>query len=209
MDLTTRPQPRSTALIQGRAETIRLALHCSGIPFTDERLTGEQFAERKESLPLGQVPVLTVDDQVIPQEVAILQYIGRQSGLYPLDREEALKVDIMINVSDDIYAAMMAFYMPDNPGKEIMKKMVVEEKLPKIFGHFERHLAKCGTSFCAGDKISIADIRFYCILYTIKSGIHAGLPTNLTDKYPHISKLYQAIDTHEKVASWNQKSQAK
>jgi glutathione S-transferase len=63
-------------------------------------LTGEQFAERKESLPLGQVPVLTVDDQVIPQEVAILQYIGRQSGLYPLDREEALKVDIMINVSD-------------------------------------------------------------------------------------------------------------
>jgi glutathione S-transferase len=104
---------------------------------------------------------------------------------------------------------MLAFYMPaDNPGKEIMKKMVVEEKLPKIFGYFERHLAKYGTSFCAGDKISIADIRLYCILYTIKSGIHAGLPTNLADKYPHISKLYQAIDTHEKVASWN-KSQAK
>jgi glutathione S-transferase len=63
-------------------------------------LTREQFAERKESLPFGQVPVLTVDAQVIPQEVAILQYIGRQSGLYPSDREEALKVDIMINLSN-------------------------------------------------------------------------------------------------------------
>lgn len=194
--------------IKGRAESIRLALHCSGIPFTDERLTREQFAEKKESLPFGQVPVLTVDAQVIPQEVAILQYIGRQSGLYPSDREEALKVDIMINLSNDIYATTMVFYMPDNPGKEAIKKMMIDEKMPKLFDYFEKYLAKSGTTFCAGDKITIADFRFYSILSNIKGGVYEGLSTGLVDKYPHINKLYQAIDTHEKVASWN-KSQAK
>ncbi|KAH9459712.1 hypothetical protein MJO28_004619 [Puccinia striiformis f. sp. tritici] len=195
---------------KGRAEAIRLALHYGGIPFTDERLSREQFAEKKESFPFGQVPVLTVDEKtMIPQEVAILQYVGRAAGLYPSDREEALKVDIMVNVANDFYAAMMVFYMPDNPGKEQLKKMVIEEKLPKLFGYLEKHLAKNGTIFSAGENLTIADLRLYSIISTLKSGLlDSAIPTDIVDKYPHVTKLHQAIDGHEKVASWN-KSQAK
>jgi len=188
---------------KGRAEAIRLALHYSGIQFTDERLTREQFAQKKESLPFGQVPVLSVDDKVIPQEVAILQYIGRQSGLYPSDREEALKVDIMINVANDFYGSMMVFFMPDGPATAEMKKTVIGERLPKLLDYLEKTLAKNGTTFCAGDKLTIADLRFYSIITSFKSGILNGLPVELVDKYPHVTKLYQAIHAHEKVASWN------
>ncbi|KNZ55661.1 hypothetical protein VP01_261g3 [Puccinia sorghi] len=188
---------------KGRAESIRLALHISGIPFTDERLTREQFASKKESLPFGQVPVLTVDDKVIPQEVAILQYIGRLSGLYPSDREEALNVDIMINVTNDFYGSMIVFYMPDGQAKTEMKKMVIGEKIPKLLDYLEKNLGKSGTTFCAGDKLTIADLRLYSIITAFKSGMLDGFPVELVDKYPHVTKLYHAVHGHEKVASWN------
>ncbi|OAV89533.1 hypothetical protein PTTG_04116 [Puccinia triticina 1-1 BBBD Race 1] len=194
---------------KGRAEAIRLALHCGGIPFTDERLSREQFAEKKESFPFGQVPNLTVDEKtMIPQEVAILQYVGRLSGLYPSDPEEARQVDVMLNVANDFYSAMAAFFMPDNPGKEQLKTMAVESQFPKLFGYLERYLAKNETTFSAGNKLTIADFRLYSIISNLKAGMLDGCPTDLADKYPHVVKLYQAIDGHEKVASWN-KTQAK
>jgi glutathione S-transferase len=231
-------------MTKGRAEAIRLAFHCGGIPFADERLSREQFAEKKETFPFGQVPVLTVDDKaMIPQEVAILHYVGRHTGLYPNDAEEAVKVDVLINVangnivtlslilifvsskslvltlnypcdvtcelkSTDFYSSMSVFYMPDNPGKEHLKKMVIEDKLPKLFGYLEKYLAKNGTTFSAGSKLTIADLRLYSIISSCQSGLLDGCPTDLVDKYPHVIKLYQAIDGHEKVASWN-KNQTK
>ena len=41
---------------KGRAEISRLILSYSGVKFTDERLTGEQFGALKSSLPWGQIP---------------------------------------------------------------------------------------------------------------------------------------------------------
>jgi hypothetical protein len=43
---------------KGRAEISRLILSYSGVKFTDERLSGEQFGAIKSSLPWGQIPVL-------------------------------------------------------------------------------------------------------------------------------------------------------
>ncbi|KAA1074283.1 hypothetical protein PGT21_003405 [Puccinia graminis f. sp. tritici] len=194
---------------KGRAEAIRVAFHCGGIPFADERLSREQFAEKKETFPFGQVPVLTVDDKtMIPQEVAILHYVGRLTGLYPNDAEEAVKVDVIINLANDFYSSMSVFYMPDNPGKEHLKKMVVDDKLPKLFGYLEKYLAKSGTTFSAGNKLTIADLRLYSIISSCQSGLLDGCPTHIVDKFPHVIKLFQAIDAHEKVASWN-KNQTK
>ena len=54
--------------VKGRAEITRLLFSYAGIPFVDDRLSREQFAALKPSLPAGQVPVLTIDDStVIPQ----------------------------------------------------------------------------------------------------------------------------------------------
>ncbi|EFP94388.1 uncharacterized protein PGTG_20344 [Puccinia graminis f. sp. tritici CRL 75-36-700-3] len=187
----------------GRGESIRLAFHCGGIPFTDERLTSEQLAKIKDSCPFGQVPVLTVDDKtVIPQEGAILRYVGRLSGTYSDDREKAVKQDIMLNFGDDIYSIAATFFAQDHPGKEELKKRSVDERIPKTLGHLDKYLSNQGTTFSAGNDLSIADFKLYAALMLIKSGMLQGLSLDIVDKYTHVAKLYQAIEKHEKVASW-------
>ena len=86
----------------GRGDSIQLAFHYGGIPFADERVTYEQLGKIKESLPFGQVPVLTINEKtVIPQEGAILRYVGRLTGAYLADKEKALNQDIVLNVFGD------------------------------------------------------------------------------------------------------------
>ncbi|KAH9472887.1 hypothetical protein MJO28_001260 [Puccinia striiformis f. sp. tritici] len=187
----------------GRGDGIRMAFHYGGIQFTDERLSHAEFAKIKETLPFGQVPILTIDDKkVISQEVAILRYVGRLAGLYPDDPEEAVKVDVATCVVDDLYAVVPAFFAPENPGKEAAVKMVIEDRIPKMLQYIEKYLAKQGTTFSAGNSLTVADLRFYGILKLYQFGMLQGLSTSLLDPYPQIAKLYKAIESHEKIASW-------
>jgi len=193
----------------GRGESIRLALHYGGIPFTDERLTHEEFGKVKDKLPFGQLPVLTIDEKtVIPQEGAILRYIGRLTGAYSDDKEKALSQDILLGFGDDIYSTVVIFFQPEHAGKEAMKKSAIEERIPKLLSNLDKHLSSKETTYSAGNDLSVADFKLYAALTMYKAGMLQGLSTDIVDKYPHVTKLYKAIEKHEKVASWH-KSRAK
>merc|ERR1711862_586541 len=71
--------------VKGRAEITRLALSYGDIPFEDERISHEEFASKKPSLPLGQLPVIEVDGKTYPQSMALARYAARLSDLYPSD----------------------------------------------------------------------------------------------------------------------------
>ncbi|KAH9472886.1 hypothetical protein MJO28_001261 [Puccinia striiformis f. sp. tritici] len=187
-----------------RGDSIRMALHYGGIPFTDERLAPEWLtSDFKDSLPFGQVPILTIDEnKVISQEGAIILYVGRLVGLYPDDREEAVKVDITSCFVEDLYRDVLAFFAPEHPGRDIITKMTIEERIPKTLGYLDKYLANHETTFSAGNSLTVADLRIFAVLRLLKSGMLQGLPTDLVDRYPQIAKLCKAIESHAKIASW-------
>ena len=49
----------------------------------DERLQFPEFKERKPTLPLGYLPVLSIDDETFTQTEAIVRWAANISGLYP------------------------------------------------------------------------------------------------------------------------------
>jgi glutathione S-transferase len=81
--------------IAGLAEAIRLACFVGGLEFEDERLNFEQFAKLKDTFPFKQVPILTINENiVVAQSNAILRYVGNLASLYPKnDILEAAFVD--------------------------------------------------------------------------------------------------------------------
>ncbi|KAI9620363.1 hypothetical protein KEM48_008186 [Puccinia striiformis f. sp. tritici PST-130] len=103
----------------------------------------------------------------------------------------------MLGFGDDMYTTASAFFGPEHPGKETLKKLSIEERIPKTFGNLDKYLAKKGTTFSAGNELSVADFKLYTIITLFKSGMLHGLSADIVEKYPHVSNSIKR-STHTK-----------
>lgn len=125
--------------LAGKAEGIRLACEYSGFEFEDIRLTRDQFAEMKANgqLQFGQVPALEVREGVLlVQSAAILRFIGKKTGLYPVDHELAAAVDALVDQETDLFAGLTVAKYPERFGfgqlanvDEKIRKYIMEDIL--------------------------------------------------------------------------------
>lgn len=193
--------------MQGRAEQIRLAFFMSGVQFEDVRLTHEEFATIKASLPYGQVPILEVDGVAVAQTFALLRYAGTITGLYPVnDPLLAAKVDEVIGHIDETYTACdPSFFETDPEKKKAMREVLTNETLPASLGSLEKRLIKWKTTkseYALGDKLSIADLVLHSTVQFLRSGFMDHVPTTLVDAYPHIVASNDVVAKHPRVQEW-------
>lgn len=194
--------------IKGKAESSRIAFHAGGIQFTDLRLTREQFFEQYknniEKCPTGQLPTLTVGGTVISQSASILRYAGKLSGLYPADALEALYVDEIIDLNDDIAVAIgPSIREADDEKRMEMRKTLTEKTLPVFLAALERKLELNGnTGFFVGGSLTICDIDVWVRLSWLNSGMLDGIPKGIVDSYPLLASFMNNIDHHEVVVNY-------
>lgn len=188
---------------RARGETARLTLFVASIPFEDERVEFSQWPSLKSKTPLGQIPVLTIDDTTkIGQSSAIVRYAGRLSGLYPVDPLEAALVDqAYFQVSDVMDAVFLTLSVEEDKKAEARAKLAAE-KLPKLLEPLDQVFATHGGKYAVGDKLTIADVHTYVMADIFKSGAVDHLDVDLIDKYPNISKVYQTFKKHPRVVEW-------
>lgn len=194
--------------IKGKAESSRIAFHAGGIQFTDLRLTRDQFfGEYKNDLekcPTGQLPTLTIGGKVISQSASILRYAGKLSGLYPAEALEALYVDEIIDLNDDIAVSISPSIRESDEEKKMeMRKVLAEKTLPIFLAALERKLDHNGnTGFFVGDKLTICDIDVYIRLTWLNSGMLDGIPKGIVDSYPLLSSFLNTIVQHEVIVNY-------
>ena len=123
--------------LQGRATQTRIMLKMAGIEFTDTRLSKEEFMEKKASFPLGQLPVLKVNDKVrdsldskscyswrtwsdqvgcpflnpfkvFCQSDAIMEWAAEKAGLIPKNDEDAMAMRMVIGKTHIKYVILMS-----------------------------------------------------------------------------------------------------
>uniref|UniRef100_K3W6R3 Glutathione S-transferase n=1 Tax=Globisporangium ultimum (strain ATCC 200006 / CBS 805.95 / DAOM BR144) TaxID=431595 RepID=K3W6R3_GLOUD len=192
LKLTYFPRP-------GRGEPIRLALHIAGIPFEDERITPEELAVRKPSLPFNQLPVLEVDGDVIAQSLAILRYVGTLSGLYPTnDPVLAFKIDELFCLIDDLHNVWGPSFREKDAEKQLaLRKVLAEETIPKFLGHLNKRVGEAASegSYATGATLTVADLAISALLNGLASGHMAGVPATVVRDQVH---------AHPKVVEWYQ-----
>lgn len=188
--------------IAGRGEPIRLACAYGNVPFEDIRTTREEFAAMKESgkLPFGQLPVVELaDGKVLAQTVAIMRFVGKQSGLYPPDPVQAAVVDSLLDQDNDMFAglgvtmagARVGFANLDPDYRAQVRKALNDEVLPRHLQYFENFLAKSTSGWLAGgEEPSIADFllvpRFK---FLVTPGLLDGISTELLEPFPLVKAL--------------------
>ncbi|EGF81526.1 hypothetical protein BATDEDRAFT_87476 [Batrachochytrium dendrobatidis JAM81] len=192
--------------LKGRAEHIRLALHIAGIPFEDERISRKVFATMKESTPFGQIPVLTINDDVqIAQSTSILRYVGTLAGLYPsTDALKAAFVDqIVLHIADMTSPLATLMFETNEHNRSEMSKALTNEKLPAMFASLDRVIAKHGNgTWAAGDALTVADLAVYIFVGIFKTGFFKDIPSNIADGFKGVYGVFEAVARHPKVVEW-------
>lgn len=179
----------------GRAGAIRDALRIGGVAFEDAHVPLESFAQRKAAgeFPFGSLPVLDVETSrgtvTAAQSNAILRFVGRRTGLYPVDDAlRALKVDEALDVGEDLYHVLGPSMAEQNVERRMaMRKVLAEETLPRWGGFLERLLVANGRSgFVVGDSLTVADLKLYWAVDKLINGTLDGVPKTVLDGAPTV-----------------------
>ena len=191
----------------GRAEPIRLALRMGGVPFEDHRLAFADFmrARAEGVLPLGQVPLLTVDGEVVTQTGAMLRYAAAlgDAGLVPADPLAALRVDSALDtMNDTLSSALMPSLFERDPAKKLeMRRVFAEGPMKQVFGYLEAMVARAGGPFIAGAALSIADLVIALQIAQIRAGGLDGITAEHLAPYPGLLALADATLADPRVVA--------
>ena len=143
---------------RGRAETTRWMLAVNQISFENTLIdTSEKLAALRATgkLPFDQMPLLEIDGHNLSQSSAMIRYLARRGDFYGDTETDALWCDLMAGaVADFSETGLKAMFQATN-------EIAISEQqaaFAKFAPCFEARLKENSTGFCAGTRLSFADV---------------------------------------------------
>lgn len=188
----------------GRAELTRLLLTFGGVEFVDERIEGADFPALKPTLPLGQLPTITVNGTVYSQSMAMMRYAAKLAGLYPSNPEHALRVDMISETLVDLTNAFIAiaFGEKDEAIKAEKTKTLLSENLPKALNVLESMVQ--GKFFLGDDSASYADVQLFDL---VVNGLKSRFPDFSITAYPKLETVMENVKANANIVAYHAKHQ--
>ena len=161
--------------LYGRGEPIRFALTALGVDFEEASLKGQltdgeeghkEWVETKKKYEFESVPVLEIDGKELSQSRAILRYIFQRAGQYPTDPYEVYRLESLIELFNDIEAALFKAVMGGDIEAGIKKFFA--ETFDYRMAQVEKRLKENSSAeYLVGDKLSPADCLFCNFRFTV------------------------------------------
>jgi glutathione S-transferase len=191
---------------KGPAEIIRLILVAADVPFEDNRLSFEEFAKVKSTLPFQQLPVFEINGNItLCQSQAIARYLARKYNLAGKTELEQVRADMIVDCIQDTLNPTGPFYREQDPVKKAeLKRKYIEEQLPVFLTNLEALLVanNSGDSFFVGDSLTWAD------LFLVRA--HAAFDLLLGIQQPFVNhsklkSLYERVIHLPRIAAYHAK----
>jgi glutathione S-transferase len=191
---------------RGRAEIIRLVLTAADVPFEDKRLTIEEFAKLKPTLPFKQIPLFEFDGNTLVQSLTIARFLARKYKLAGKTELEQARADLVVDcIEDSLKPVPVFFRFEQDPVKKAeLKKKYLEEQLPQFLQQLEALLVsnKGGDGYFVGDELTWADL--YLVRMQGSLELQAGVPTALSAT-PKLNALFNRVIALPKIAAYRAK----
>ena len=189
----------------GRGEAIRIALAASGVEWKDTRISFSDYGAGKAAgkfalgLPLFKV---SAEGPEFTQSLSILRFAGRQgnTNLYPADAAQALAVDEILDVCQD-----MLTKCPQNKDADEKKAARAEYMSGRCKAYFDLLNTRLGDrQFLTGDSLTVADLHFVFAIYDgIANGSWDYVPGEYVKSWPKLAELRERVTGHDVVKSYN------
>ena len=181
---------------------VRIALYLAKLDFEIipvNLLEKENLLEEYLNInPQGLVPTLLIDNQILTQSLAIVEYLDHTERLdiLPLDPVERLRVKTLsYAIAMEIHPVCnlsVAVYASNASDTKISMNQWMEKFIPKGLMAVEKLLDHSQTGiFCHGNKVTLADI---CLVPQIYNAYRWNIPLN---DYPRIRKIVDNLSRIE------------
>ena len=187
----------------GRAEPVRIAFHAAGIPFEDDRISFQQFGAMRESTRFNAVPVLDIDGSAVTQTNAMCHYVGKMAGLYPEDDLQSLYCDeVMGAVEDNSFQVVKTFGLEGDELKAA-REALADGWLSRYLRGLDELLTRGGGTYFADNRLTIADLKVFVSMRTLRAGTLDHIPTDLAKRVaPAIDEHFDRISAEPIVAAY-------
>lgn len=176
----------------GRGEPIRIALHAAGIDFEDHRISFAEFGEMRGQWRFNAVPVFDIDGAEVTQSNAICRYVGKMSGLYPADDLQALYCDEAMEALEDLIHAIVRTFGLEGEALKDARKKLVEGWMTVFLKGLDELLKRGGGKYFAGGALSVADLKVFVQVRTLRDGKLDHVPSDLVDRIAPALAEHQA-----------------
>lgn len=188
----------------GRGEAARLAMSLGEIAFSDERIPMADWPEVRDNMPFRALPVLEVDGEMIAQSNAINRFVGRLADLYPDDPLQALRCDETMDAVEDVVTKIAAtFFMEDEAEKRKARERLAEGPIKLYLTRLQEVLLNRGGSYFADNRLTIADLKVFVWVRSLRSGILDHIPADLPERIaPQLAEHCDRIATHPGIVAY-------
>jgi len=189
--------------VRARVEISRLVLAAAKKDYEFELVDFKDWPTVKPKMRFGVLPVLEIDGKQFSQGIAIQTYLARVNGLYSDDPIEALQIDEISQLREDLIVPESKHFLEQDEAEKAKKgKAMFEETYPKFLDYFVDILKTNGTGYAVGKKMTLADIVIFEGTTTVSQ-----LDPEFFKKYPDLVKFREKISKAPGIKEYLAKSE--
>jgi prostaglandin-H2 D-isomerase / glutathione transferase len=187
----------------GRGEPARLALHIGGIAFEDRRVSFQDWAALRETMPFRALPVLEVDGRLVTQSNSINRYVGKLTGLYPKDDWQALLCDEVMDAVEDMDFQIGGTIGLDGEAKKKAREALAAGPIPRYLEQLQARLECAGGEYFADGRLTVGDLKVWMLVRWLRSGMLDHIPKDLVDRLaPRLVAHAERLAAQPKIAAY-------
>ena len=166
----------------GRGEPIRIAFHAAGVDFEDHRISFEEFTKTRGDMRFTCSPELEVDGVTVTQSNSMLRYVGKMAGLYPEDNLQALYCDEAMDAVEDLLHQIVQSFGLEGDELKAAREKLADGWITVIVKGLAEILERGGGQYFADNRLTVADLKVYMQMRSLRAGTLDHVPIDLVDK---------------------------
>lgn len=187
----------------GRGEPIRIAFHAARIDFVDHRISFEEFMQTRADLRFTCAPTLELDGVEVTQSNSILRYVGKRADLYPSDDLQALYCDEAMDAVEDLLHQVVHTFGLEGDALKTAREKLADGWITTYVNGLSEMLKRGGDGYFADNRLTVADLKVYVQIKSLRDGTLDHVPTDLVDTLaPNLVEHQQRIADDPTVTSY-------